>query len=244
MRVIGIDTASGTASVALVENGLLLSERTDLRCESTSNAIRRSSKNNHAETILPLIELLFESTGLSLQDMTGFALSIGPGSFTGLRIGLSTVKGLVYGSQIPVVGMSTLFAHAARVTDYDGWICALLDARKNEVYAAVFRKTGDVINRVTEDTVASAANVIATVREFQRGAPCLFVGDGAAVYKDLLLDSPGVRLFETIDYPTVAACVARLAEDRFRANRVDDLGTLTPVYIRPSEAEFKRGSSL
>jgi tRNA threonylcarbamoyladenosine biosynthesis protein TsaB len=244
MRVIGIDTASDTASVALVENGLLLSERTDLRCESTSNAIRRSSKNNHAETILPLIELLFESTKVSLQDITGFALSIGPGSFTGLRIGLSTVKGLVYGSQVPVVGMSTLFAHAARVTDYDGLICALLDARKNEVYAAVFRKTGDVINRVTQDTIASAANVIATVRVFQRGSPCLLVGDGAAAYKDLLLDSPGVRLLETINYPTVAATVARLAEDRFRANRVDDLGTLTPAYIRPSEAEFKRGSSL
>ena len=244
MRVIGIDTASATASVALVENGLLLSEKTDLRCDSTSNGIRRTSKSNHAETILPLIELLFESAGLSLLDVTGFALSIGPGSFTGLRIGLSTVKGLAYGSQIPVVGMSTLFAHAARVTDYDGLICALLDARKNEVYAAVFRKTGDVINRVTADTVVSAANLIATVREFQRGTPCLFVGDGAAVYKNLLLDSPGVRLLETITNPTVAATVARLAEDRFRANLVDDLGALTPVYIRPSEAEFKRGSSL
>jgi tRNA threonylcarbamoyladenosine biosynthesis protein TsaB len=239
MRVIGIDTASATASVALVENGLLLSEKTDLRCESTSNANRR--KSNHAETILPLIELLFESTGLSLQDIGGFALAIGPGSFTGLRIGLSTVKGLAYGSQIPVVGMSTLFAHAARVTDYDGLICALLDARKNEVYAAVFRKTGDVINRVTADAVASAANVIATVREFQRGAPCLFVGDGTAVDKNLLLDSPGVRLLETINYPTVATAVARLAEDRFRTNRVDNLGALTPVYVRPAEAEFKRG---
>ena len=237
MRVIGIDTASATASVALVENGLLLSEKTDLRCDSTSNGIRRTSKSNHAETILPLIELLFESTGASLQDITGFALSIGPGSFTGLRIGLSTVKGLVYGSQIPVVGMSTLFAHAARVTDYDGLICTLLDARKHEVYAAVFRKTGDVVNRVTEDTVAS-------VRELQRGASCLFVGDGAAVYKDLLLDSPGVRLLETINYPTVAATVARLAEDRFRCNKVDDLSTLSPAYVRPSEAEFKRVSSL
>jgi tRNA threonylcarbamoyladenosine biosynthesis protein TsaB len=244
MRVIGIDTASATASVALVENGLLLSEKIDLRCAPAGNAIRRTSKNNHAETILPLIELLFESTGLSLQDITGFALSIGPGSFTGLRIGLSTVKGLAYGSQIPVVGMSTLFAHAGRVTDYDGLICALLDARKNEVYAAVFRKTGDVINRVTADIVASAADVIAIVREFQRGAPCLFVGDGAVVYKNVLLDSPGARLLETINYPTVAATIARLAEDRFHANSVDDLGRLTPVYIRPSEAEFKRGSSL
>ena len=94
MRVIGIDTASATASVALVENGLLLSEKTGLCCDSNSDAIRRTSKSNHAETIVPLIELLFESTGLSLQDVDGFALSNGPGSFTGLRIGLSTVKGL------------------------------------------------------------------------------------------------------------------------------------------------------
>jgi tRNA threonylcarbamoyladenosine biosynthesis protein TsaB len=244
MRVIGIDTASGAASVALVENGLLLSEKIDLHCESTSDAIRHSSKSNRAETLLPLIELLFESTGVSLQDITGFALSIGPGSFTGLRIGLSTVKGLAYGWQIPVVGVSTLFAHAARVTDYEGLICALLDARKNEVYAAVFRKSADVVNRLTEDAVTSAANVVEMVRGFQSGSPCLFVGDGAVVYKHLLLESPGVCLPETTNYPTVAAAVARLGEDRFRSNRVDDLGALTPVYIRPSEAEFKRGSSL
>ena len=240
MRVIGIDTASATASVAVVEDGLLLSEKTDLCCDSTNDAIRRPSKSNHAETIVPLIELLFESTGLSLQDVAGFALSNGPGSFTGLRIGLSTVKGLAYGSKIPVVAISTLFAHAARVTDYDGLICAFLDARKNEVYAAVFQKTGEVINRVTEDAVASAASVIETVRGLQRGRPCLFVGDGATVYKKLLWDLPGIRLHDATTDLTIAATVARLAEDRFRSNEVDDLGTLTPVYIRPSEAEFKK----
>src|SRR6478672_10409581 len=162
MRIIGIDTATTTASVALIDNGLLISEKVYPIHESRGNARGLNSKSNHAEIIIPLIESLFETTNISLQDVTGFALSIGPGSFTGLRIGLSTVKGLAYGSQIPVVGMSTLFAHAARVTDYDGLICTLLDARKNEVYAAVFRKTGDVVNRVTEDIVASAANVVAT----------------------------------------------------------------------------------
>src|SRR5215475_3559618 len=176
MKVIGIDAASGAASVALVENGLLLSEKTELFSNFPSGTVRHSSKGNRAETLLPLIELLFESTGVSLQNITGFALSIGPGSFTGLRIGLSTVKGLAYGWQIPVVGVSTLFAHAARVTDYEGLICALLDARKNEVYAAVFRKTADIVNRVTEDVVASAANVVEMVRGLQRGSPCLFVG--------------------------------------------------------------------
>ncbi len=244
MRVIGIDTASGPASVALVEDGLLLSEKTELHCEPTGDEIRRGSKGNRAETLLPLIDLLFESTGISLQDIAGFALSIGPGSFTGLRIGLSTVKGLAYGGQVPVVGVSTLLAYAARTTDYEGLICVLLDARKNQVYTAVFRKTADNIDRLTEDAVTSAANVVAMVRRFQGGSPCLFVGDGAIVYKPLLLESPGGWLPETTNYPTVAAAVAHLGEDRFRSNRVDDLGVLTPVYIRPSEAEFKRGSSL
>jgi tRNA threonylcarbamoyladenosine biosynthesis protein TsaB len=244
MRVIGIDTASGAASVALVENGLLVSERTDSRCEFAGSANRRNSKSNHAETLLPSIELLFESTGVSLQDITGFALSIGPGSFTGLRIGLSTVKGLAYGWQIPVVGVSTLLAHSARVTDYDGMICALLDARKNEVYAAVFQKTGDVLDRVTQDAVGPVVKTIEMVRGFQKGAPCLFVGDGAEVYKNWLQNFPEIRLAETTNSPTIAATVARLSEARFRSNRVDDLGALTPVYLRPSEAEFKRQSLL
>src|SRR5215468_7865259 len=231
MRVIGIDTASGVASVALVENGLLLSEKTDLSWDFASDGLRRSSKSNRAETLLPLIESLFESTGVSFQDVTGFALSIGPGSFTGLRIGLSTVKGLAYGWEIPVVGVSTLFAYAARVTDYEGLICALLDARKNEVYAAVFRKT--------PDAVISAPNLVEMIRGLRGHSPCLFVGDGAVVYKNLLLELPRVSLPEATNYPTVAAAVACLGEDRFRCNRFDDLGVLTPVYLRPSEAEFK-----
>ena len=239
MRVIGIDTASGAASVALVENGLLLAEKTELSSDFTSDTFRRSSKSNRAETLLPLIELLFKSSGVSLQDITGFALSIGPGSFTGLRIGLSTVKGLAYGSEIPVVGVSTLFAYAARVTDYEGLICTLLDAHKKEVYAAVFRKTADVFNRITEDAVTSATDVVEMVRGLQGDSTCLFVGDGAVVYKNLVLELPRVCLPETTNYPTVAASVARLGEDRFRSNRVDDLGLLTPVYLRPSEAEFK-----
>jgi tRNA threonylcarbamoyladenosine biosynthesis protein TsaB len=240
MRVIGIDTASRTASVALVENGSLVSERTHPCRESITNADTRSSKSNHAETILPLIELLLGSTGVSLQDITGFALSNGPGSFTGLRIGLSTVKGLAYGSKIPLVGISTLFAHAARVTNYDGLICALLDARKNEVYAALFRKSGEIIDRLTEDTVASVADLIAIAQDLRGGAPCVIVGDGAAVYENFLRDLPGIHLHDATNDLTIAATVARLAEDRFRSNEVDDLGTLTPVYIRPFEAAFKR----
>lgn len=241
MRIIGIDTATTAASVALVDNGLLISEKSNPSRPPVNNGDRPNGKSNHAETILPLLQSLLESTGISLQDINGLALSIGPGSFTGLRIGLSTVKGLAYGSGVPVVGVSTLLAQAARVTHYDGPICTLLDARKNEVYAAVFEKAGDTVHRLSEDSVASAAGIIEIIRPLANGAPCLMVGDGAVVYEQLLLQQlGGGALFQTGDFSSsVAAAVARLSEHRFRSNDVDNLGSLTPVYLRRSEAELK-----
>ncbi|HXV82874.1 MAG TPA: tRNA (adenosine(37)-N6)-threonylcarbamoyltransferase complex dimerization subunit type 1 TsaB [Candidatus Binatia bacterium] len=244
MRIVGIDTATSAASVALIDQGQLIAERTYAGHDCIGVGKERNGKGNHAETLLPLIESLFESTQTSLEDISGLALSIGPGSFTGLRIGLSTVKGLAYGWQIPVVGVSTLWAHAARVTDYEGLICALLDARKEEFYAALFQRSAEVVHRVTEDTLGSAATVTEMIRRFQNDAPCLLAGDGADVYKRFLSDFGGVRLLEAAACPTVAAAVARLSEERFRSNEVDDVGALTPVYIRRSEAEFKRGSLL
>jgi tRNA threonylcarbamoyladenosine biosynthesis protein TsaB len=244
MRIIGIDTATTTASVALVDNGLVISEKSSSGRAPASNGHGPNGKSNHAETILPLLESLFESTGLSLQDINGLAFSIGPGSFTGLRIGLSTVKGLVYGSQLPVVGVSTLLAQAARITDYNGLICVLLDARKNEVYAALFDKEGDALDRLSQDSVTSAAGIIEIIRPLANDAPFLMVGDGAAVYKQSLLQQFGDRaLFQAGDFSlSAAAAVARLSEQRFRSNDVDDLGSLTPVYLRRSEAELKRSA--
>jgi tRNA threonylcarbamoyladenosine biosynthesis protein TsaB len=241
MTVIGIDTATTVASVALVDNGLVISEKSHPRREPASDGDRHVSKSNHAETILPLLESLLESTGMSLQGISGLAVSIGPGSFTGLRIGLSTVKGLAYGWRIPVVGVSTLLAQAARVTHYDGLICTLLDAHKNEVYAALFEKTGDAVRRISEDTVAPAATIIEITRLLTKGAPCLMVGDGAAVHERLLLQQLGdAALFQAGDFSfSIGATVARLSEHRFRSNDVDDLGSLIPVYLRRAEAEFK-----
>jgi tRNA threonylcarbamoyladenosine biosynthesis protein TsaB len=245
MRVVGIDTATRAASVALIEDGRLIAERIHPVDEFTGDASRLHNRGNHAETILPLIESLFVGSKLSLGDVNGVALSIGPGSFTGLRIGLSTVKGLAYGWRLPVVGVSTLLAYAARVTGYQGLICSLLDARKSEVYVALFEKADCVLKRLTQDTVLSIADAVTTVGCFQAGRPCLFVGGGADVHKRLLLDLQGGRVLpeaRSLSSPTVAATVAHLSENQFRSNQVEDLGSLIPVYIRPPEAEFKRRS--
>jgi tRNA threonylcarbamoyladenosine biosynthesis protein TsaB len=241
MRIIGIDTATAAASVALVDGGAIVAEKTHSSDVAGGKGDGHPGKNNHAETILLLLESLLQSAGISLQGIHGIALSIGPGSFTGLRIGLSTVKGLVYGSQLPVVGVSTLLAQAARVTNYDGLICTLLDARKNEVYGALFEKTGDAVHRLSEDGVTSAAAFLEIIRSMAKGTPCLMIGDGAAVYKQSLLQQLGSgALFPTGEFSlSAASAVARLSEQRFRCNDVDDLGSLSPVYLRRSQSEFR-----
>jgi tRNA threonylcarbamoyladenosine biosynthesis protein TsaB len=242
MRIIGIDTSGSSASVALTEDGRLIAEEVYPNWASTLQTDTVSTKAKHAEAVLPLLESLLKTSALSLADIAGFAVSIGPGSFTGVRIGLSLVKGLAYGSGVPVIGVSTLCAHAVRVADYDGLICPILDARKGEVYAALFRKTGRLVDRLTDDSVSSASTVVDILRDWKDGTPCLFVGDGAAVYKRLLSESLGTRaLFEARQcHFTLARAVALLSEWRFRSSDVDNLDSLIPVYIRPSNSEFKQ----
>ncbi|MFQ5849272.1 MAG: tRNA (adenosine(37)-N6)-threonylcarbamoyltransferase complex dimerization subunit type 1 TsaB, partial [Candidatus Binatia bacterium] len=123
MKILGIDTSTATASVALVEDGRLLLE--EVRAGTTKWGDPPSSieKANHAEILLLLIERLARRSNLSFQVLSALAVSIGPGSFTGLRVGLSTVKGLAYGWETPVVGVPTLPAVAARVTVWHGLIC-------------------------------------------------------------------------------------------------------------------------
>src|SRR5713101_6526754 len=165
MRTLGVDTATSTASVAIIEDGVLVAEKIFPRAVPVNGSTVGHFKSNHAEVLLPLIETALQAAAVSLSELSCLAVSIGPGSFTGLRIGLSTAKGLAYGWQIPVVGVSTLLANAARVTDYDGLICSLLDARKKQVYASLFRRCGERLARLTEDSVLAVTEVIDLVRE-------------------------------------------------------------------------------
>jgi len=189
-----------------------------------------------------LIDKLLEKTGLRLTDLSVFALAIGPGSFTGLRIGLSTVKGLAYGSETPVVGVSTLEAVAARVNDSDGFICPFLDARKKEVYAALFCRQGKTLERVSDDVAATPENVVEAVRRLIHGEPCLFIGDAVRTYANVVKESLGEngRLTLGENYPSIASAVAFLAEEKILRQQCDPVGPLVPLYLRPSEAELKR----
>src|SRR3989304_5207068 len=246
MRIVGIDTSSATASVALLEDGQLIAERCHPSSIVGHAAGLAGFKSNHAEFLLPLIESVARRARGSLPGVSGIALSIGPGSFTGLRIGLSTVKGLAYGWGIPVVGVSTLLAQAARVGDFDGVICSFLDARKHEVYAALFRKSKHGLTRLTEDLLAPPEDVIGQMRSRIGSMPCLFIGDAIDRYGKRLLDSlgSGVHLCAEDFVSSCAAAVASLGMERMRRSETDDLGKLVPVYLRPSEAEARRNNRI
>jgi len=234
--VLGIDTATAAASVALVEGGRLVLE------EVRSAPKQSKGRGNHAEILIPLVETVLNKAGLSLSDVSGFAVSIGPGSFTGLRIGLSTVKGLAYGCKMPVVGISTLLAVAARVTDWNGLVCPFLDARKKEVYAALFRKRAGKLERLTQDLVSPADEIIRRIELLDSPEPCLFIGDGARVYENLITGALGERGLSTLgeSFPSTAYAVAKLGEEKFNRREFDSPGPLIPLYIRPSEAELKK----
>ena len=231
MRILGIDTATSTASVALIEDGAIIADEMCLQ-----------PKAGHAEIILTLVEAVFTEGRASLSDLDGIAVSVGPGSFTGLRIGLSTVKGLAYGGRVPVVGVSTLLANAARVSAFDGLICSMLDARKKEVYASFFRRTSGSLVRLTEDAIAPVHAIIKQARNLAAGESTLFFGEGVKVYGNVVASSlkTEVRFCNGDDYPSSAAAVARIGEQRLLHSKGDFLGSMVPVYLRVSEAETKR----
>ncbi len=243
MLILGIDTATTTASAALVEGGKIIGEEIG-DGPGPSGHSSPNGRANHAEILLPLIDRLLGRAGLALAGISGLAVAIGPGSFTGLRIGLSTVKGLAYGSELPVVGVPTLPAVAGRVNDREGFICPFLDARKKEVYAALFYRKGERLERVTDDLVCAPEKIIEAVRCLVENGPCLFIGDATRTYANVIKERLGERGLLTLGegYPSTASSVARLAEERIRRQEVDPVGPLVPLYLRPSEAELRKKS--
>lgn len=243
MRILGIDTASSIASVALVEDGHSIAEELHDRRRATIEAATVQLGANHTEFILPSIQSLLGKTHTALSSLSGIAVTVGPGSFTGLRIGLATVKGLAYECGTPVVGVSTLHSHAARVTNFSGLIGSLLDARKSEVYVAFFRRDGEDLRRMTGDAVTSVKSVIDLLQKYGVGQSesVLLIGDGAIAHKAGFVDAFGasVAISDGTEYGAVAAQVARLAEQRFRCRSVDDIGALEPAYLRLPEAESR-----
>jgi tRNA threonylcarbamoyladenosine biosynthesis protein TsaB len=228
MLVLGVDTATAAASVALVRDG------EPVALESCPVA------SGHGETLLPLVTALFDRVGELLTAIDGIGVSLGPGSFSGLRVGLSTVKGLAYALGCQVAGIPTLDALAQLVTAWDGLICPLLDARNGEVYAALFRRGADgQQERLTQDLLLTPEALCRQVT-----APCALIGDALERYGTTIQASCRARapVFLLASRPLLGEVIAKLAWERFVRGDADDLYTLEPAYVRPPDARLPQAT--
>jgi tRNA threonylcarbamoyladenosine biosynthesis protein TsaB len=215
MKILALDTSTLTAGVVAWEDGRVLAER-------------RARVTTHSDALLSMIDEVLRETGWTPQSVDGVACTAGPGSFTGLRIGLATAKGLCFAAGKPLVGVPSLEALAARAPD--GKVAAIMDAHKQEVYAAIYQVTAGFPSLEAGEWVLPPSELAPRVKDLP------LVGDGALRYPELgrALDSDGAP------HP---ADVARLAAARLKRGEADDLSSSGPRYVRASEAEIARMKS-
>jgi tRNA threonylcarbamoyladenosine biosynthesis protein TsaB len=223
VRALGIETATSIASVGIVIEDQVVAER--------ALPIRGS----HARTLLPLVDDVLVAAGLGLGDVDLIAVSIGPGSFTGLRIGLSVAKGLALATGLPVAGVPTLEAYARAAGPRPGVVCPVLDARKGEVYAAAFRWLAGELDCITAPAAVAPQCLAESLPR-----PCTLVGDGVDAYDQLWRRELGdaAELIPFRFLPPSGSVIARLGAARAAACGTDDLALLEPHYCRRSEAEL------
>jgi len=223
LKLLTIQTATPAGSVALTTDEQLLGE------------LFLDVRRPHGGWLLAAIEQLLGAAGVTIRDLDGFGVTTGPGSFTGLRVGLATVKGLALATGKPIAGVSTLQTLALQAPHAAMPVCALLDARKGEVYAGVFDwEEGWPQLRGAEQVIAPERLLAGLSGEL------LFVGDGAAVYRTLFARQLGsrARFLPAAYHPPRAAHAALLARRAFQAGLARPATEVNPVYIRPSEAEM------
>ena len=223
MRILGIDTSSPTGSVALVDNDDVISE-----------SLLNSSKN-YSDKLLIEVDAVLNSSKTKLNQIDGFVITTGPGSFTGLRVGMSLLKGLILATQKPFASVNTLDAYAETVQPGPYAICPVLDARKKEVYTALYNSKNGLCVRETPDQAITPRELCDQIKK-----PTAFVGNGLVAYRELLSSRLRKKYMHnaSIKKLTVAASAVLIASRDFKKNIQNNLESLTINYIRPSEAEL------
>jgi len=228
MKILAVDTATRHCSVAVCLDLDLLAETTLFR------------RQTHSKHLLEMIHQTISMSGIKLNEIDAFAVTRGPGSFTGLRIGLSCVKGLAYALNKPVASVSSLEVLAKQAVATTGaenlLICPLLDAGKKEIYFAAFRQRDNTLVKVSPEMVLNPEKLALHI-----DGTCLFIGNGAMLYKEMLTNIfKNTSFFAPPQQNYIRAhTVALLTLERFKKGDTDNLSSLVPQYIRKSDAERK-----
>lgn len=228
MKVLGLDSSGLVASVALVEDDNLLAEYTV------------NYKKTHSQTLLPMLDEIGKMIQLDLETIDAIAVAAGPGSFTGLRIGSATAKGLGLALKKPMIPVSTLDALAYNIYDTDAWICPIMDARRSQVYTGIYTcRRGNLENQME----ACAIGIDELVEKLNRmGGPVIFLGDGVAVYSDRIRERASVEVTFAPAHVNKqrASAVASLGISYWKEGRQVTAADFRPDYLRKSQAERER----
>ena len=227
MNLLAIDTSTDYLSLAVMKNGKIAAR------------FHKKVAMAHSTLLVPMIDKVLRKARLKLDRIDCFAVSIGPGSFTGLRIGVSVVKGLAFSLNKPVVTVATLDVIAGNVADYRGMICPVLDARKNKVYACLYRSDGKNIKRISGYLLLPMAELHEKIKKYGK---IMFLGDAADLIKRSFGHSYSSRsedqtLLRKVWHPK-AEVVARLGSEKFRKKKFIKAEDLEPMYLYSRECDI------
>ncbi len=225
MITLAVDTSCLTATCAAVEDGKVLAE------------LSMQHGKTHSQKLVPMLKAMLDMLNKDFKAIDLYAAAIGPGSFTGLRIGVVTIKGLAYSLQKPVCGIPTLDALAYSMPDFEGLIAPMLDARNNQVFTALYQKKDNKLNKLTEDLGIPIEELI---EQFKTdGRDVLVLGDGVPLHLEKIKTALGDKIIEAspaLAFPRASA-TALLAEEAFHKGKAVNAFELEPLYLRKSQAE-------
>ncbi len=227
MLILAFETSAKAASVALLEDTRLLGES------------YQNTGLTHSQTLMVMAEDMLKQCGKTVSDVTAIAVAEGPGSFTGVRIGVAAAKGFAWGGELPCYGVSTLEAMAESLGIWEGYVCPCMDARRNQVYNALFYVNQGIVRRVREDRAIALSDLKEDLKALN--GPIFLVGDGANLAcKTLSGEVPNLVLPPEHRIHQRATGVALLAAKKLAAGDIGDGCALTPNYLRLSQAERER----
>lgn len=229
MKILALETSAKSVSTAVVENGAPLAYA--YQCTGLT----------HSRTLMPMVDAMLKNAELTLGDMDAVAVAAGPGSFTGLRIGIAAVKGLAWAADKPCFSVSTLEAMAQNLAHMDGLLVCAMDARRNQVYNALFRARGGALERLTPDRAIGIEELAKELADISAETGKIVVGDGAQLcYTGLLEQGVSCTLAPAALRMQNAVGVALCAEEMVRRGETTSARDLVPVYLRLSQAERER----
>lgn len=224
MKILGIDTSSKFLNIALSEDESIIKEEFYLL------------DRRHAIELVPKVKELLKKTGIPINKIGAFVIGVGPGSFTGMRIGVSAVKGFGIASGKPCIGVPSIDAIACNAIDYGIDIVPVIDAKRGQVYASIYRKNGKNITRISDYILLPTENLM---KKIKRDA--LFLGDGLILYKDKIksLNKKAVFLEEEYWYPG-AGNLIKLGFSKIKKAKKTNLDKLTPLYLYPEDCQVRK----